>query len=325
MKNYLKENVIQFVIYLFTVLTFWVVCFLYQLELEALWYAVALSFAVLVAINIVRFCVFRREAKKREMLKKNLFLEWKNLEPGTTIMERDYREMLEILGEECSRLATEIEVSKRESADYYTTWVHQIKTPIAVMKMQIQGEDTAEHRAMAVELFRIEQYVEMVLCYIRLGSSSKDLVLKEYDINDIVRGVIHKFAPQFVQRKIGLKYEPVHKILLTDEKWMSMILEQLISNAIKYTYEGSVEIGLEGEELFIKDTGIGIAPEDLPRIFEKGFTGYNGRADKKATGLGLYLCRQAADMLHVKVSAESEPSKGSTFYVDLHQCDLEVE
>jgi signal transduction histidine kinase len=194
------------------------------------------------------------------------------------------------------------------------------------MRMQLQGEDTEENRALLSELFRIEQYVEMVLSYIRLGSGQNDFVIGEYELDEIIRQAVHKFAPQFVHDRIRLVYEPISVRVITDEKWLLFIIEQLISNAIKYSPNGTVTIMVSSEKvLSVADTGIGIAPEDLPRIFEKGFTGYNGRADKKATGLGLYLCRQAADKLGIALWAQSKPGEGSTFYLDLHRERLIVE
>jgi signal transduction histidine kinase len=166
----------------------------------------------------------------------------------------------------------------------------------------------------------------MVLSYIRLGSDQSDLVIQQCDLDAIIRQAIHKFAPQFVQRKIGLQYEPVQMTVLTDEKWLLFILEQLLSNAIKYTRRGAVTIAVSPDQvLSVSDTGIGIAPGDLPRIFQKGFTGYNGRADKKATGLGLYLSRQAAQRLGISITAQSQPGQGSTFFLDLRKDPLVVE
>ena len=210
--------------------------------------------------------------------------------------------------------------------DYYTTWVHQIKTPISVMRMLLQEEDTGEHRELLAELFRIEQYVEMVLGYLRLGGESRDFVFQEYDLDSIIRQAIHKYAPLFVRNRIRLSYEPTDVRVLTDEKWLLFLIEQVLSNAIKYTPEGKVDITVTRDKVLrIADTGIGIAPEDLPRIFEKGFTGYNGRADKKSTGLGLYLCRLTAEKLSHKIKAESVVGEGTVFSVDLYRERLETE
>ncbi len=210
--------------------------------------------------------------------------------------------------------------------DYYSTWVHQIKTPIAAMRMKLQLEDTDSNRALLTDLFHIEQYVEMVLCYIRLDSESTDFVLKKYNIDLILKESIHKYAGEFVHKRLSLEYKPINRKVLTDEKWLSFIVDQVLSNAIKYTNKGSITIFLNDEDiLIIRDTGIGISSEDLPRIFEKGYTGYNGRLHKKSTGLGLYLSKKAANKLSCRMWAESELGKGTSVYIDLHKTPLKVE
>ncbi len=162
----------------------------------------------------------------------------------------------------------------------------------------------------------------MVLNYIRLGGGS-DFVFKEYELDPIIKRAVHKFTPQFIRKHISLKYESRNVKVITDEKWLSFMIEQLLSNAVKYTEKGQVTISVtDGLFLKIADTGMGIAEEDLPRIFEKGFTGYNGRADKKSTGLGLYLCRLTAERLSHRIYAESEVGKGSAFMVDLNRYEV---
>lgn len=300
--------------------------YLYQLEMEAWLYATGLCLLLLVVVLTVRFVCFYRSHWERQRRLSSIEYDWCKLAVPQTLESADYQEMIRALGVRCTELSTQWQNEQQESLDYYTTWVHQIKTPIAVMRMLLQTEDTEEHRALSAELFRIEQYVEMVLSYIRLGNGGNDFVFQEYDLDSLIRQSIRKYAPQFVHRKIRLIYEPVQVTVLTDEKWLSFLLEQLLSNAVKYTYQGSVTIRVTPDKkLTIADTGIGIAPEDLPRIFEKGFTGYNGRANKKATGLGLYLCKQAAEKLGITLTAESQPGIGSAFTLDLEKGRLEVE
>jgi hypothetical protein len=303
-----------------------VVFALYDLEMEPVCYAFslcALLYVIRLGIGFARYC--REEKKRRELLDAPDGGSGKSA-AASTLAEREYLEMIGALEKRCRDLATEWEKERQESLDYYSTWVHQIKTPIAVMRMRLQGEDTDENRALLAELFRIEQYVEMVLSYVRIGSSQSDFVIRDYELDDIIRQAVRKYAPQFVHDRIRLNYEPVSVRVLTDEKWLLFIIEQLLSNAIKYTPNGTVTISVSAQKvLAVADTGIGIAPEDLPRIFEKGFTGYNGRADKKATGLGLYLCRQTADKLGIRMWAQSKPGQGSTFYLDLHRKKIVVE
>ena len=165
----------------------------------------------------------------------------------------------------------------------------------------------------------------MVLCYLRLDSNSSDLVIKEYDLDSIVKQAVRKFSSQFIRRQLKLVYKPLEKTVLTDEKWLLFVIEQIISNAVKYTLSGGVEIYCEEPlTLCIRDTGIGIAPEDIPRIFEKGYTGCNGRLDKKASGIGLYLCRRICGKLGHKITAESGDS-GTVIKLFLERRRLVIE
>lgn len=299
---------------------------LYRIETEAVLYAAGLCllvFSVTLAIGFYRYWKGHRE---RRRILENVEILTDRLPPPGNLMEADYQEMVRKLRKINDVNMTAWQNERRESMDYYTTWVHQIKTPISVMRMLLQGEDTEENRALLAELFRIEQYAGMALNWTRLGSDSTDFVFQEYDLDGIIRQAIHKYAPQFIRNKIRLFYEPVELQVLTDEKWLLFMIEQILSNAVKYTREGAVTISATPDKILrIADTGIGIAPEDVPRIFEKGFTGYNGRADKKSTGLGLYLCKLTAGKLSHKISVESEPGVGTTVLLDLHTDRLGVE
>ena len=213
--------------------------------------------------------------------------------------------------------------------DYYSMWAHQIKTPIAAMNLLLQTEKE-EHpvlvRELEMELFKIQQYVEMVLTYLRMEDMSADLSFAVCDLDTVIRQVVRKYSKMFILKKITLVYEPIQETVLTDEKWLSFVLEQLLSNALKYTREGSITVELAGERvLAIRDTGIGIAPEDLPRIFEKGYTGQNGRADKRASGLGLYLCSRICRNLGVGLTVKSTSGVGTTLLLDFTQYPLRVE
>lgn len=299
---------------------------LYDLELEAVLYAGGLCLLLLLAVLAADFCRSLARRRRYEEIFRNLPLLPEELPAARTLEEADLQEILKELGRRMEAALTEWENWRQESMDYYTTWVHQIKTPISVMRMTLEGEDTEEHRELSAELFRIEQYVEMVLSYLRLDSDSSDYVFQEYDLDSIIRQAVHKYAPLFVRKKLRLSYEPVNVKVLTDEKWLLFILEQILSNSIKYTQEGSVSITLTPDKVLnISDTGIGIAPEDLPRIFERGFTGYNGRSDKKSTGLGLYLCKKAAGRLSHKISVQSKPGAGTVVSIDLDTKMLRTE
>lgn len=323
---YLKQYRFTTLLFLAFVGIFAFIFSLYDLETEAVWYAAGLCFLLAAVILCVHFFFYRKRHQQRRRILQNVQIMLGQLPEPQTLAEADLQEMLQKQQRILDAALTNWQTERRESIDYYTTWVHQIKTPISVMRMALESEDTAEHRELSAELFRIEQYVEMVLSYLRLGSESSDYVFREYNLDGIIKQAVHKYAPQFVRRRLRLVYQPVHMQVLTDEKWLLFIIEQILSNSVKYTREGTVTIAVTPDKVLkISDTGIGIAAEDLPRIFEKGFTGYNGRSDKKSTGLGLYLCKMAADRLNHKISAESTPGVGTTISIDLHTDKLEVE
>ncbi len=240
--------------------------------------------------------------------------------------EADYQAILRRLCEKQAEQTALLNRRYSEMIDYYTVWVHQIKTPIAAIRLNLQNEDSDFARLVAEDLQRIEQYVEMVMAFLRLDSESTDYVFRTCSLDEILRQAVRKFAAQFIRRGLTLIYEPIGAAVVTDEKWLCFVVEQLLSNALKYTRTGGIRIELEAPKtLCIRDTGIGIAPEDLPRIFEKGYTGYNGRTDKKASGLGLYLCRRVCENLGYKIWAESEPGRGTAVFINLNQEEMRTE
>lgn len=242
------------------------------------------------------------------------------------VEDLDYQQMIRLISKEYHDFQMETNQKYSDMVDYYTVWAHQIKTPIASMRLHLQNEDSALSRKLSSDLFRVEQYVEMVLTFLRLDSENSDYLIKEYDLDTIIRTAVKKFAGEFIGRKLKLVYEPVNATIVTDEKWLSFVIEQVLSNALKYTHAGSVTITLEPEKkLCIRDTGIGIAPEDIPRIFENGYTGYNGRSDKKASGMGLYLCKRICTNLGHTISAKSVVEEGTVICIDLAQRNVEPE
>ena len=247
------------------------------------------------------------------------------LPPPENLIEEDYRQLIRALGEEKQRQASAMDLRMSDMQDYFTLWAHQIKTPIAAMRLILQTKP--ENSAMEIEgeLFRVEQYVEMVLNYLRLDSDSTDFVFKTCALDGIIRQCVRKYAKQFIRKKISLEYQGTALQVLTDEKWLCFVIEQILSNALKYTAAGSIRIFTQGETLVIADTGMGIAPEDLPRVFEKGYIGYNGRTDKKATGIGLYLCKRILNRLGHEISISAQVGKGTRVSIDLSREELTVE
>lgn len=242
------------------------------------------------------------------------------------LIEEDYQQIIKLMGEETKMAEQKASADYTDMVEYYTVWAHQIKTPIAAMRLNLQSEDTESARKLIGDLNRIEAYVEMVLTFLRLDSNNTDYVIKEYDLDEIIRPAIRKFSRDFILKKLKLEYEPVNFRTITDSKWLSFIIEQVISNAVKYTSEGSVRIYMNVPGILcIEDTGIGISEEDLPRIFENGYTGFNGREDKRASGIGLYLCKRISDNLGHKIYAESKVGEGTKIFLDMRAKKLDVE
>ena len=299
---------------------------LYRLPPTAFVYPMCLCLALGLIALILDFRGVYRRHQALSTIKSTTDAMCLELPAGGDLPEEDYRQIIRLLCQEQNRLASGMDLRYREMIDYYTVWAHQIKTPIASMRLNLQNEDSALARQLSSDLTRIEQYVEMVLTFLRLDSDSTDYVIREHDLDAVVRQAVRKFAGEFIARKLKLIYEPLNAKVITDDKWLSFVVEQVLSNALKYTPCGSIRIYLEAPKtLCVEDTGIGIAPEDLPRIFEKGYTGYNGHGDRKASGIGLYLCRRICRNLGHTISASSIPGRGTVVRIDLAQADLEVE
>lgn len=296
---------------------------LYDLPLKAGLYPLLISFAVGL---IILFCDFiatkTRHHRFRGLIENFPVTEIDvHLLPENDLLRADLAELL-LLYDRLVRETESLYLGKmRDMSEYYTAWAHQIKTPIASMKLSLHNEDSALARKLNSDLFKIEQYVEMVLVFLRLDSSSTDYVFKRYALDPLIKNSVRKFATDFISKKLVLQYDGTDTSVITDEKWLSFVLEQILSNAIKYTNTGHIRIYMNENELCIEDTGIGIAPEDLPRIFEKGYTGYNGRMDKSASGIGLYLCREICKKLGFSLTAQSDPGKGTTIKIDLSQTE----
>ena len=213
-----------------------------------------------------------------------------------------------------------------DMTDYYTLWAHQIKTPIAAARLLLQEQPDAVSGEVEVELLKIEQYVEMVLGYLRLDSESTDYVLRDTDLDGLLRQAVRKFARMFILKKIALDLQETGRTVLTDEKWLSFVVEQVLSNALKYTPAGGrIRIYGDGETLVIADSGIGIRRRTCPGCSRRVFTGYNGREDKKSTGIGLYLCRRVMDRLNHSISIVSRPGQGTLVRLDLSRGSRVVE
>lgn len=297
--------------------TFAVVFSLYRLETEAILYAVLLCAIVGLIVMAVDFTLTYKKHLRLQELCKNGIVNPCDLPSSIKIIEWDYMETVKRLLNDKQKVLSDFTRRQRDTVDYYTLWAHQIKSPVAAMRLLLQSEANPQNTELTIELFKIEQYVDMVLSYIRLESETSDFVIKRCQLDDIVRGALRKYAPLFVRKKLRLDLRNISSEVLTDEKWLSFVIEQVLSNSLKYTNTGNISIHTDGNTLVIEDTGIGITSEDLPRIGQKGFTGYNGRSDKKATGIGLFLCKTTCRKLGHRFVIVSQVGAGTKVSIGL--------
>lgn len=326
--DYLKGKIFVIASGIISLLIFIMVLWLYELPLEPIVYAVILSVAVFSIIAFISFVYYYKRHLLLYKLKKNIVLPNYIFPHPRNLIEKDYQEIIKEIDRYRLKIVNEKNKSYSDMMDYFTIWAHQIKTPIAAMRLILQSEKSEFNDELLEQLFKTEQYVEMVMQYLRLENMNSDLVFKKYSLDFIIKQAVRKYSKLFIRKKIKLNYEDLNIDVLTDEKWVVFVLEQILSNSLKYTNSGEISIYMDDKKpdtLVIEDTGIGIEQEDLPRVFEKGFTGYNGRKDKKSTGIGLYLCKQILNKLSHTIEIESYVGKGTKIKVNFHVNEVNFE
>ncbi len=390
MKNfvaYIQEKIRWLAVILFIALVMTVTMLLNSIPLWEIGYGMLLCGFVTAAAILTGYGRHMESFRQLEQMRGNIVAAPDDMKTPEYMYERQYQDCIRAIAQEKNRLQREMMDRQQDLSEYYSMWVHQIKTPIAALKLLIDEEMRAcldeemdvypdgemdacsdegksacsdedsmgesDTRVINVrqkqnELFRIEQYVDMALQYTRLGAQTNDFVIESVLIDDAVRPSIHKYAKQFIHKQLRLTYVPQGIKAVTDKKWLGFVIDQLLSNAVKYTKLGGVTIqvlhtaqpeddgrGLEtagvqkrwfGEapnaeesvRIIIEDTGIGISADDLPRVCEKGYTGCNGHADQYSTGIGLYLCKAILDKLGHAFVITSEKGKGTRAEIVIH-------
>ena len=327
--SFFKARKVPIIIFTGIVAIFGTLFYLYNIPSDAIIYGTQLSIVWSGVCFLIDFYKYYKRHKLLHINREKFFEDSEQLPEQMDIIECDYQELVKELYRAKQELVSGNRITKKEMLDYYGMWVHQIKTPIAALDILLQNteqnlyqsdeketiQETVPVADMKMELFKIEQYVEMALNYLRVEDISSDLSFKKCAVDDMVRQAVRKYAKVFISKKIQMDFKPTNIYTITDEKWFVFVLEQLLSNSLKYTKEGKISIFMDGKALVIEDTGIGIPAEDIPRIFEKGFTGYNGREDKKSTGIGLYLCKNIMDKLQWNIKADSKAGTGTKIYL----------
>ena len=220
--------------------------------------------------------------------------------------------------EECKRYT--------DLMDYYTLWVHQIKTPIAASQLLVQDVTDRNIRSLLEqEIFKIDAYTHLVLQYLRLENFHDDLQLKQVALEHLVKEVVRKYSLFFIQKGLTIKLDDLDVKVISDEKWLLVIIEQVLSNSLKYTKSGGIEVYFKDNTLYLKDSGIGIKDSDILRVFERGFSGYNGRLTQQSSGLGLYLSKKIADQLGHDISISSQVGQGTTVSIHFQKQKLAID
>ncbi len=344
--DYISKIKFYIILQLFPVMLAEIIFFLYQLPIEPMVYVTVFWLITGICACLNGFYRYRKKVEQLELIAAAPDINLSQMDSPVGQDERFQQEIMQQLNQMRIDVENASQKSSEDMTDYYTMWAHQIKTPIFALRLLLQ-ESPEENKEKLSELFKIEQYVEMVLGYLRTEDMSSDLKLSRCSLDRIIRDQIHKYAGIFVSKKLTLTYESISQDVLTDEKWLGFVIGQILSNALKYTRTGGIRIYLEKKlsldtddvsisignddcnkvenfTLVIEDTGIGIRAEDIPRIFEKGYTGVNGRDDNRATGIGLYLSNKIMRKLGHRLYITSAEGKGTKVFLEFSVEDLNM-
>lgn len=317
----LKENSGVIWLYILMVVLFASTFFLYDIPADVYQDAVIFTLPLLIIFLFIRGIKLAKKHQRLQYLMQEPILnDWhKPEEESFTMLEADYQEIITRLTQQARKLQQQQEKQEKELMDYYSLWTHQIKTPLAALDLMIQTFDQPQKNAMQEETFKIQQYLEMMLQYLRMQSIQQDFRFEVVSLEKVVKNVVKKYARFFIHKDLEVDLTQLTGEIITDEKWFSFILEQIIFNAIKYTKVGKITIynSVENpQEIIIKDTGQGILAEDIPRVFQRGFTGYTGRQNQKASGLGLFMSQEIAQALGLNLRLTSEVGVGTKVMID---------
>ena len=281
--------------------------------LQALWYPSLLFLAACLGLAFIDFYYFRRRFIALGCVKQHIDETLDRLPAPQDAIEESYQELLRTLMQRKQEELQALRSAQNATAEYVTIWAHQIKTPLTALSLLTGELPEKAQKEYAARLFEVEQYADMLLQYLRMESESTDYLFQKYSVRAMVHQSVKYFARIFISKQLTVKIDiPDEAVVVTDEKWMVFVLRQILSNALKYTQRGGITIDMPAADTIrITDTGIGISKEDLPRIFERGYTGFNGRLDKKATGLGLFLTKEILHRLNSSIEITSEEGVGT--------------
>ncbi|PID82910.1 MAG: histidine kinase [Clostridiales bacterium] len=288
LKEYIRENIILFAWTFFILLIFKFVFYLANLNTKIYniaFLSIITIFFILITINFINFKKSQNKDKEIAKLKANLL----NL-------NKAYIEY------------------KTDTSDYFMMLVHQIKTPITASSLLLEDENISKDE-LKKQIMYIENYVNMLLTFLKLIDTKTDMDIYKIDLDKVIKEIIRKYSILFISKGVQLEYNIENVKVISDSRWLSILIEQIISNAIKYTEKGKIKIYFKEDTLYIKDTGKGIKKEDINKIFDMGYSGFNGRINQKSSGLGLYLAKKIAIKLNIDITVKSELHSGTEFAI----------
>lgn len=291
--SFIKENIHNIILMITILFIFWAIFYLNNIEMSIYILGVQISIFLYVIYLVI------------------IFFSYKN--------KKSLEKTIDDLENECRQIKYEYNSNRREIREYFMMWIHQIKTPITASKLILESEDI-DIGELSRQLFYIDDYTNMALNYLKISEFERDMSVCNIPLDNIIKPILRKYSIIFINHKISLEYESIEDSIVTDSKWFGILIEQIVSNAVKYTKNGVVGIKFYNDEdnnsvLEIYDTGIGISKEDLPKIFDNGYSGLNGRLNQKSSGIGLFLAKQIADKLNIEIKVKSQIGEGSNFFI----------
>lgn len=218
------------------------------------------------------------------------------------------KETIDNLENELTEVKNQQVEYRNDVESYFLTWVHQIKTPITASQLLLERNEENVVNRVRQEIVQIDNYTSLALSYLKLLNEESDMTISEVEMNELIRPLIMKYRIQFIEQHTRIHYEKCEDKVLTDAQWVSIMIEQILNNALKYARGKDIWIEFDASEqsLIIKDNGVGISKADIPKIFDKGYSGYNGRLNEESSGIGLFIVKHISNHLNHEVDVDSK-------------------
>lgn len=229
----------------------------------------------------------------------------------------DLKEKVDNLENELTEVKNRQVEYRNDVESYFLTWVHQIKTPITASQLLLERNEENVVNRVRQEIVQIDNYTSLALSYLKLLNEESDMTISSVTVNELIRPLIMKYRIQFIEQHTKIHYEKCEATVLTDAQWASIMIEQILNNALKYARGKDIWIEFDSakQTLIIKDNGVGISKADIPKIFDKGYSGYNGRLNEESSGIGLFIVKHISNHLNHEVDVDSGLGEGTTFKI----------